>query len=147
METHDESNKNENNASINSHPKNEIEVPEEAQTSPQINIDEKILEFQSKLALIISLRNEGNIFAKSLILEDAIEKYLNAKELLVECGSLFSEFLQPLMQNDENLKNLFNSYTIEKVVIFSNLAFIYTRQENYLLSVEHDIKVIILLIV
>ena len=108
---------------------------------PQINIEEKISEFQDNLNNIISLKTEGNTLVKSSLYDDATEKYLKAKELLEESDSLLLEFLNPIIETNENLKNLFNSFKKEKVAIFSNIAFIYAKQENYNLSIEHDLKV------
>jgi tetratricopeptide (TPR) repeat protein len=139
----DSTNKNENTPETNSDPINELEIEQEP---TKINIEEKISEFQDSLNEILSLKAEGNTLVKSSLYDDAIEKYLKAKELIEKNDSLFVEFLNPIIVTNENLKNLFNSFKKEKVAIFSNIAFIYAKQENYNLSIEHDLKVILFLI-
>ncbi len=136
MENQEESNKNQSTTQTTTNDNKTIE-----EESTPINIDDKIMEFQNKLEEIISLKNEGNLFTKSAIFDEAIEKYQIAKEIINDLDKFFSEFLSSHVSKEENLKNLHLSYTKEKIAIYSNLALIYTKQEKFDLSLEHDIKV------
>lgn len=116
----------------------ETKIEEE---SEKYNIDDKIIEFQNKLDKIITLKNEGNVFFKSSVFDDAIEKYSKAKELIEENDELFSKYLLKANEKEENLKIIHKSYLKEKIAIISNLSLIYFKKENFELSIENDLKV------
>ena len=138
MENSIESNTNEFNVLGNN--QSEAEVQEE---STKVNLEDKIIDFQNKMDKIISLKNEGNSFFRTNNTDSAIEKYFEANGIIEDADKLFSEFLQIHKEKDENLQNLHSSFVKEKVAIFSNQALIYSKKENFEVSIEYDIKVIL----
>ena len=62
--------------------------------------------------------------------------------MISETDELFSKYIQKASEKEEKLKIFHKTYVKEKVAIFSNLALIYSKKENFELGVEHDLKVI-----
>jgi len=138
MENIIESNTNEFNVPGNNQTKDEVQEEE-----TKINLEDKIIDFQNKLDKIISIKNDGNSLFRTNNTDSATEKYSEANRIIEEADKLFSEFLQINRDKDENIKNLHSSFVKEKVAIFSNQALIYSKKENFEVSIEYDLKVIL----
>lgn len=97
-------------------------------------------EINKNLEQIIKLKTEGNSQFKNDI-SMAIELYETAKEKINEVEKIIKEDLTELGEDNEDVKQLKANLKRETVLVYSNLALCYFKNNSYEKSVELDLKV------